>query len=77
MNWLHSCKRVAELLSQSLDEPLGMLDRLRLRMHLSMCDNCRRVERQLNGLHALSAQLFADEPGREESEIQPPDRPTD
>ena len=77
MNWLHSCKRVAELVSQSHDEPLGLLDRLRMRMHLSMCDNCRRVEQQLASLHALSAELFAGEPDREEAETPPPDRPTD
>lgn len=59
MNWFHSCKRVAELLSQSLDEPLGWLDRIRLRFHLSMCNNCRNVERQLKGVQALSAVLFS------------------
>jgi predicted anti-sigma-YlaC factor YlaD len=58
MNWKHSCKRVAELLSQRLDEPLGPLDRLRLRVHLSMCDNCRHVESQLAQLRSLSSDLF-------------------
>lgn len=74
MNWLHSCKRVAELLSQSLDEPLGLLDRLRLRMHLSMCDNCRRVEQQLDSLHAMSAELFSADPGPAEADRKPPQR---
>ncbi|MEO6032069.1 MAG: zf-HC2 domain-containing protein [Burkholderiaceae bacterium] len=77
MNWLHSCRRAAELLSQGLDEPLGLLDRLRLRMHLSMCNNCRRVDEQLDNLHALSADLFSDEPGREETEVARPARPKD
>lgn len=64
MNWFHSCKRVSELLSQSLDEPLGWFDRIRLRTHLSMCKDCSNVEQQLNTVHALSAGLFSgdDEP---------------
>ncbi len=37
MNWMHSCRQAAELLSQRLDEPLGLLDTIRLRVHLSMC----------------------------------------
>lgn len=59
MNWTHSCRRVAELLSLEQDEPLGWLDRLRLRMHLSMCDNCRHVEQQLHEVKALTGNLFS------------------
>ncbi|MDP1691355.1 MAG: zf-HC2 domain-containing protein [Burkholderiaceae bacterium] len=59
MNWMHSCKRVAELLSQRLDEPLGLIDEIKLRLHLSMCGDCRNVELQIIGVHAASADLFA------------------
>jgi len=63
MKLMHSCKRVAELLSQSLDEPLGWIDRMRLRMHLSMCGNCRNVEQQILGMETLTRDLFsADAP---------------
>lgn len=63
MNLMHSCKRVAELLSQSLDEPLGRIDRVRLRVHLSMCGNCRNVELQILGMETLTRDLFgADAP---------------
>lgn len=58
MNLTHSCRRVAELLSQRMDEPLGWLDRLRLRVHLSMCDNCRHVAQQLEAVKELSGELF-------------------
>jgi len=58
MNPMHSCKRVAELLSQSMDEPLGWYDTLRMRIHLSMCDNCRNVEEQVLGMQALLKELF-------------------
>ena len=58
MNWIHSCKKVAQLLSQRLDEPLGFVDSLRLRLHLSMCDNCRNVQGQLVTVNSLAAELF-------------------
>jgi predicted anti-sigma-YlaC factor YlaD len=59
MNLMHSCRRVAELLSQRLDEPLGPIDELKLRLHLSLCGNCRNVEQQLRGVHSAAADLFA------------------
>ncbi len=58
MNWLYSCKQVARLLSQRLDEPLGAFDNLRLRLHLSMCSNCSNVDEQLRQVNALAAGLF-------------------
>jgi predicted anti-sigma-YlaC factor YlaD len=42
-----------------LDEPLGFVDSLRLRVHLTMCSNCRNVEQQLAGIEALSARLLS------------------
>ena len=62
MNWAYSCKRVAELLSQRIDERLGLVEELKLRIHLSMCSNCSNVAEQLEALEAASAQLFADDP---------------
>lgn len=57
MNIFHSCRKVDELLSQSLDEPLGFIDRTKLRMHLSMCGNCRNVQQQLEVMHALGPDI--------------------
>lgn len=59
MNWTYSCKRVAELLSQRLDEPLGLLDEMKLKLHLSMCGNCANVAAQLEELHAASSDLLS------------------
>jgi predicted anti-sigma-YlaC factor YlaD len=61
MNWMYSCKQVARLLSQRLDEPLGMFERIRLSVHLSMCDDCRHVAQQLEGVQALSRDLFSED----------------
>lgn len=72
MNWVHSCKRVSELLSQSLDEPLGWFDRIRLRVHLSMCGNCRNIEQQLDGVRALSMVLFSSDAELEDAQVRAP-----
>ncbi|MDZ7591172.1 MAG: zf-HC2 domain-containing protein [Rubrivivax sp.] len=61
MTWMDSCKRVAELLSQRLDEPLSLVEEMKLRLHLSMCRNCQNVDEQLKGLRTASAGLFSGE----------------
>lgn len=60
MNLMHSCKQVAELLTRAYDEPLGIVDQLRLRMHLAMCGNCSNVAKQLDGVKALTEDMFVD-----------------
>jgi predicted anti-sigma-YlaC factor YlaD len=63
MNVAYSCKRVAELLSQRMDEPLGLIDHLLLKVHLSMCNCCSNVDKQMQGLHALSKQFESESDG--------------
>lgn len=53
MNPSLSCKKVAELLSLAQDEPLGALDTLRLKFHLSICRNCQHVEQQMTQMTQL------------------------
>lgn len=74
MNWAHSCKRVAELLTQRMDQPLGWLDSFRLRMHLSMCSNCSHVEQQLLAVEAATAEFFSveDEPPGDAGPVDEP-----
>lgn len=76
MNWMHSCKRVAELLSQRLDEPLGAIDELKLRLHLSLCGNCHNVEKQLSGVHTAAADLFSGAHDLEEETETSPGSPS-
>lgn len=71
MNWLHSCRRAAQLLSQRLDEPLGAIDEMRLRLHLSLCGNCRKVEQQLGGIHAATGDLLAGRPDLADPKNEP------
>ena len=48
-----SCAKAAELISQSFDERLGVIDQLRLKYHLSICGDCRNVNSQLKQMCGL------------------------
>lgn len=61
MNWMFSCKQVGELISRRLDDPLGLFEAMRLRVHLMMCGNCSNIERQMSEVHALSTGLGSGE----------------
>jgi len=71
MNGRHSCRRVAELLSQRLDEPLGRFDTILLRLHLAICRNCQHVEKQLEGVKSLTAALFEGDADLEDEPKKP------
>jgi hypothetical protein len=47
-----TCKQTSELMSQGQDRELGLVERLRLRLHLLICKRCRRVEQQFGLLRA-------------------------
>ena len=42
-----TCKEASRLASQGLDRKLGVWDRLRLRLHLAICDACSAFTRQM------------------------------
>jgi hypothetical protein len=42
-----SCKDATQLISQSMDTSLPIVKRIRLRLHLRICEWCARYERQL------------------------------
>jgi len=42
------CKDVTHLLSESQDRKLKLAERLKLKMHLAMCQGCTRYQQQLN-----------------------------
>ena len=46
MNIKPSCREVHRLTSEGMDRPLSAVERLRMRMHLLVCEGCRRFGRQ-------------------------------
>ena len=53
-----SCKEASRLISQSMDERLSFGQRLRLRLHLTLCDACRNFKSHLQLLRRGVARLF-------------------
>lgn len=60
MSPMRSCQEIAELISRRLDEPLNLLQRAELGMHLRLCGDCRRVEQQMAQLQQWSSELLGD-----------------
>jgi predicted anti-sigma-YlaC factor YlaD len=50
-----SCTEAARLISESQDAPLSLTDRVGLRLHLAICQHCRRYQRQIH----LMRQVFS------------------
>ena len=45
-----TCKEATHLVSQGLDRDLGLMERVRLRLHLLICDGCSNFSRQVRFL---------------------------
>lgn len=52
-----SCKKITELASRSLDQPLPLGRRIVMRLHLLMCQACRRYTGQLRFLRRATTRL--------------------
>ena len=52
-----TCKEATRLISQGLDRELGLWDRLRLRIHLAICDACSAFARQMDLLRRAIQRL--------------------
>ena len=57
-----SCKEVSRLVSQGLDRRLGALERVRLRLHLAICDGCTNFKKQMDFLHRALRELGSKTP---------------
>jgi hypothetical protein len=62
MKWMATCRETSELASRAMDERLPFADRLAMRLHLAICENCARFNRQLQEMR----RLFRVETGTDE-----------
>lgn len=42
-----NCKRISELSSRELEQPLSLADKMQVATHVLMCADCRNFRRQL------------------------------
>ena len=61
MKLMLDCKEVSRLVSGGMDEDLPAADRVRMRLHLVMCNNCRNVEEQMAFLRRAMRALGRDD----------------
>lgn len=54
---MYSCEEASRLSSRAMDEPLGRLERLQLRLHLMMCRGCSNFSRQIDILRRVSRKV--------------------
>lgn len=47
-----NCQQATELMSQEQDRPLGLAERLGLRLHVWICAGCNNYRRQMGILRA-------------------------
>jgi hypothetical protein len=57
-----SCKEVTHLVSEGYDRHLGAWERVRLRLHLMICDGCTNFTKQLAFLRNAVRLLESKEP---------------
>jgi anti-sigma factor RsiW len=66
MKWMTTCRETTGLASRALDGRLPFSERLALRLHLAICENCARFNRQLQEMRRLFREETAaddDAPG--------------
>ncbi len=51
----HACQYTSRLASDSLDRPLSLWERIRLKLHLSICNNCRNCDANLKLMRQINA----------------------
>jgi predicted anti-sigma-YlaC factor YlaD len=52
-----TCRQAEELLSKQMDEPLPLVDRVRLEAHLRACSFCTRVGQQMDFIRKAMRRL--------------------
>lgn len=55
-----TCEVITQKVSQSMDRPLSLNDRIRVRLHLLGCELCARYEKQLLAMRNMLNQLASD-----------------
>ena len=53
MKWMTTCREATALASRAMDQRLPLSNRMALRLHLAICKNCTRFNRQLQEMRRL------------------------
>jgi len=53
-----SCKETTVMISQSLDRKLTLHERINVKLHLLICDACRKMVKQMKLIRVLSQRYY-------------------
>ena len=56
-----SCEIVSHKISESMDHKISMVDKIRIQMHLMVCDLCARYRDQLLAIQKMIDGYYADD----------------
>lgn len=65
-----TCKEVHRLVSEELDRDLPLMDRLRVYLHLRICDACKNFEGQMRLLRRAMRRMMVPEMGDEKNDLK-------
>jgi len=51
----HACNVISKLASDSLDRPLSLAEKIKFKLHLSMCSKCREYHHNITFLKRITA----------------------
>ena len=54
---VYSCAQAAKLSSRAMEQPLSMQERVRLRLHLMVCERCTNFTKQIDFLRRASRRI--------------------
>lgn len=57
MKFTRTCQEAHRMVAESLDHDLPLVERLQLRFHLSICDNCTNFKKQMTFLRGAVRNL--------------------
>jgi predicted anti-sigma-YlaC factor YlaD len=60
VKFMLTCKQASQLISQSLDRPLSLSGRVKLKFHLFICDACTRFNKQMGQLRTAVHRMRQD-----------------
>ena len=50
----YACNEISQLASESLDRPLTLRERLKFKLHLSMCSHCRDYDHNMKFIRKIT-----------------------
>jgi len=54
--WI-SCRRASELVSEGMERPLTLMERISLKIHELICPPCVECDKQLHDLHTIVSHM--------------------